>query len=320
MTLFGRDSSHYTNYLSASQASGLGFHTSKLTDGDHYYEDPTYKQQTDRARALGVPVLGSYHVLWGNRSLSNQAAWWVQRTLTLSPDARLWEPDCEKFGYNGVPTIDQVNAFGDLVCAAAKCSSGAYMPYCPKWVYGDQLKQLRYRNLWNSSYGTNPAGGYAAVYPGDNSPRWSSAPIDTTILQYGSNTDIGDANAYRGTLAQFLALIGAGGGGSSMTQPAAKANWDYVISSPSLGQSMSAGDWIKYAYSGANSAGAAAASSADAVKKLDQLIAGTANPDTAAILVAIKADGDATRAVLNELIVALRASAAAVIQSLPPTK
>jgi hypothetical protein len=211
MTLYLRDSSSHTNYLGADQAHGLTAHTCKITDGDHWYEDPTFKQQTDRARGYGIKYLGSYHVVWGNRSLSSQADWWVQRAFALAPDVVMWQPDCEPFGYNVAPTIDQVNSFGDMVCARAKVAAGAYTPYCPAWVYGSSLQHLRYRNLWNSNYGANPTGAYKSIYTsmvGDNSSRWNSAAIPTVFLQYGSNTDIGDANAYRGTLEQFLAQIG----------------------------------------------------------------------------------------------------------------
>lgn len=214
MTIFGRDSSHYTQSITDSNLKGLSFHTCKLTDGLHYYEDSTYKVQTDRAHNIGVPVLGSYHVLWGNRDLAGQADWWLQRVNALVPYWKsmpwVWQPDCESFGYNGLPTIDQINTFGDMICTKAGVPAERYTPYAPAWVYGDKLKSLRYKNYWGSNYGSNPSGHYVTVYPGDNSTRWNTY-IPMTILQYGSNTDIGDANAFRGTLQQFLNAIKASG-------------------------------------------------------------------------------------------------------------
>lgn len=107
-----------------------------------------------------------------------------------------------------------------------------------------------------------------------------------------------------------------GKGGSAVTSP--QQVWDYSIGSPSLGRTMAAGDWLKYAYSGALDAKAAAESSAKAVELLGQLVAnGSASPDTLAIVAAIKADGDRTRAAIAALTAALHASAAAVIDSLP---
>jgi hypothetical protein len=212
MTIFGRDSSHYTTNITDANLKGLAFHTCKLTDGLHYYEDSTFKSQTDRAHNIGVPVLGSYHVLWGNKDLAGQADWWLQRVSALTPYWKsmpwLWQPDCESFGYNGLPTIDQINTFGDLICSRAGVPAERYTPYAPAWVYGDKLKSLRYKNYWGSNYGSNPSGHYVTVYPGDASTRWNTY-IPMTILQYGSNTDIGDANAFRGTLQQFLDTIKA---------------------------------------------------------------------------------------------------------------
>lgn len=220
MTLFGRDSSSHTNYLSQAQAYGLAYHTTKITDGDHWYLDPTFKVQNDRARAFGVPVLGAYHVLWGNKSLSSQADWFVQQGERLGGfrpgQPVIWQSDNESFGYNGLPTMDQVNAFGDLVVNHGY-PAGSYWAYCPAWVYSAaDLRRLKYPNWWQSSYGSNPHGEYHAVYPGDASPRWAG-PIPIRALQYGSNTDIGDANATKMTMAELVALV-TGGTGPNPTE------------------------------------------------------------------------------------------------------
>src|SRR5258706_698686 len=215
MTTFGRDSSSWTPTISDANIHSLQFHTCKLTDGLNYYSDPTYKAQTDNAHAAGVPVLGSYHVLWGNRDLAGQADWWLSQATRQTPYWKdmpyIWQPDCEGFGYNGVPSVDQINTFGDMICARAGVPAERYVAYAPNWVYGSKLTQLRYRNYWGSNYGSNPSGPYQSVYPGDGSSRWTSGTIPMVVLQYGSNTDIGDANAFRGTLQQFLDTIKASG-------------------------------------------------------------------------------------------------------------
>lgn len=220
MTSFGTDRSHHNGRLNADLLKGLQFHTHKLTDGDHYFEDSAYKTATEYARSLNVPILGSYHVLWGNRNLTSQADWWIQRVTALTPYWRsvpyVWQSDCEGFGYNGVPTIDQINTFGDLVCSRANIPAERYIAYAPAWVYGAGLSRLRYMN-WGSNYGSNPAIDYRAAYPGDNSSRWQVkangvvVKVNMPFLQYGSATNIQDANAYRGTLEQLLVLIKAPG-------------------------------------------------------------------------------------------------------------
>jgi len=207
----------------------LGFHTCKLTDGLRYFQDPSYQAQTNLARQFGVPVLGAYHVLWGNRDIGGQVDWFIERLDALTPYWRtvpfVLQSDCEPFGYNVKPTISQINSFGDLLIERSGLPSFAYTPYAPAWSYGGGLTMLRYGNYWGSNYGSNPAVPYRDAYPGDSSSRWAAAAVKTIILQYGSVTDIGDANAYRGDLASLLNTIGwAGGspsnGGSSMATDA----------------------------------------------------------------------------------------------------
>jgi hypothetical protein len=71
------------------------------------------------------------------------------------------------------------------------------------------------------------------------------------FLQYGSNTDVGDANAFRGTLSDFLAFIGQG---DSMT---AQEVWAYPLSNAD-GQNGNAGEYLgganQYAYHGGQAA------------------------------------------------------------------
>jgi hypothetical protein len=222
VTGFGTDRSHYQDLLPASLGQGLWILTHKLTDGDHFYEDARYAAGIGQGRALGIPVLGPYHMLHGNRSISSQATWWFERTNALSPWWRadyatssgrvwVWQADCEAFDYFTAPTVGEINAFGDAICALARAPAEQYLPYAPGWHYGAALKGLRYRNYWASGYGPNPPGDYRAAYPGDNSPRWTAAVIEALLLQYGSRTNLGDANAIRGTFAGFLTRLKAGG-------------------------------------------------------------------------------------------------------------
>jgi hypothetical protein len=87
--------------------------------------------------------------------------------------------------------------------------------YASAGMYGDRLAGLGHP-LWNAHYGTNPVGGFEAVYPGDSSPGWAPYSGQTpALLQYGSNTTIAglttcDADAYRGTVDQLLTLINGG--------------------------------------------------------------------------------------------------------------
>lgn len=225
MTTFICDwSNHNTGVLSQAQARDLVAFIHKITDGDHWFEDPYFKQHVDMARGLGIPVLGGYHVLWGNRDLKSQAQWYVDRVRALAPDAAkfgVWMSDNEPFGYNGKPTIDQVNTFNGYVAQIAGVPASAVEAYCPGWTYGSAVQGLKYP-WWQSNYGTNPSGRYQDVYPGDSSSRWSSYTA-MSLLQYGSNTDIGDASAFRGSKQDFINFLGG-----NMTSPSADNQWTFT--------------------------------------------------------------------------------------------
>lgn len=213
MTTFGWDDSHYGEPPRARD--GIDLYTHKLTDGDHYYEDAEYKIAMEAARALGIPILGPYHVLHGRRSIERQALWLVERATKLTPWWQdwpdwTWQVDAERFSYFVAPTIDEVNAFGAEISRLTGSPLTAIPGYCPSWVYGENLRRLQLP-WWQSNYGANPALPYRQAYPGDTSQRWNG-PIPALMLQYGSNTIIAgqrtcDANAYRGTLSQLKAAL-----------------------------------------------------------------------------------------------------------------
>lgn len=218
MTVYVTDwSNHNSGALTQAQADGLVGFWHKTTDGDHWYADPFFKPHCDMARSLGVDSLGGYHVVWGDRDLTSQARWFVDRVRAQAPDARVFMSDNEPFGYNLAPTIDQVNAFNLAVVDYALIPSSSALAYCPQWHYGSAISGLRYPWV-QSNYGPNSTGPYKTVYEqtvGDGSSRWSG-PAAMPFLQYGSRTDVGDANAFRGSAADFFAFLGQNIGGTSM--------------------------------------------------------------------------------------------------------
>jgi glycosyl hydrolase family 25 len=217
VTVFGWDASHYDAPPTARD--GVDFYTHKVTEGDGYFLDTEYRSAITAARDLGIPILGSYHVQHGGRTVSyvTQAAWWVKTVDQLTPWWRshpcwTWQIDAEKFDYMTPPTIDDVNHLGDEVVRLTGCPPARVLAYAPPWFYGAALTGLRYR-LWSSNYGTDAAGAYRIIYPGDTSPRWH-APVEPLILQYSSQATIAgqstcDANAYRGTLDELLHALEA---------------------------------------------------------------------------------------------------------------
>lgn len=246
-TIFGADASHYNPPL--RRRNGLDLLTHKLTDGLRFYEDTAYAPALIAGRNLGVPVLGPYHVLHGGVSISGQADWLIARADALTPWWRswpywVWQADCEPFGYNRAPTVAEINAFGDAIVARTLCSPAAFLAYAPAWYYGSALTGLQYRTYWGSDYGTNPAGPYRDIYPGNDDDCWFKAAVPTVILQYGSRpTDIpGDANAIRGTLPAFQSLI-TDGADMPITDVDAAALWAHDIN-PAADDTYTAGGWL----------------------------------------------------------------------------
>jgi GH25 family lysozyme M1 (1,4-beta-N-acetylmuramidase) len=226
MVVYGWDASNHDWQrgpmdFAAARSAGVEFFTHKLTDGNRYYKDPYFARAITRARAAGIPLLGAYHVLW-NGNVTAQMDWFLAELDAQCPWWRsgpfILQLDCEPFGYNGAtPTLATIRQAADYL---VKATAGRYRPiiYAPQWVYRNTLDGLGYP-LWASAYGTNPVGGFRDTYPGDASSRWAaySGQIPA-VLQYGSQTRIGgqgtcDANVYRGSLAQLVALVG----GKTMT-------------------------------------------------------------------------------------------------------
>jgi len=220
-TVYGWDTSSHDD--TPTSLDGLSFFTCKITDGDHWYENSTATAKLTAMRDFGCPILGTYHVLWGNASIANQAAWYIQTMDKRIPwwrDFPYWicQSDNEPFGYNVKPTISQINEFHDRVIdlSNGKLPFERHMGYTPQWVYGAGVAQQKVA-WWQSNYGTNPTGWYQTVYNntvGNSSSKWNG-PKEIMFLQYGSNTTIAgqttsDANAFRGSLEDLKKVLGGG--------------------------------------------------------------------------------------------------------------
>ena len=179
------------------------------------------------ALADPFPLLGPYHVL---RTSSSVAAEVRNLLDTCEANAPWWTEvpgwffmlDCESWGPDApAPNLARIHEAADrLVTQTGK----RVLVYAPQWVYGDSLAGLRYP-LVSSKYGGNPAVNFRSGYDqagGDASGRWSRySGIQPTILQYGSRLIIGsqptcDANAFRGTLPELVALLAPAGGDDIM--------------------------------------------------------------------------------------------------------
>lgn len=217
MTIFGWDMSHFDNPdIGTAVAQGIKFITHKAGGDATDVELPAWwagVKGLDPSKVL----LGAYWVLYPGNPLG-RANLFINRLDAACPGWRdrpfLLQVDCEK--WNGdpgtVPGKADISTFcGQLVKIMPKLRP---IVYAPKWVYGDGLTGLGYP-LWASSYVTG-SGGFKSLYPGDSSSRWNSYSGQTpAILQYTSSAFIDgqttcDANAYRGTFDQLMALVAPG--------------------------------------------------------------------------------------------------------------
>ena len=215
MTIFGSDVSHYdVADTRAMFADGIVFQTHKAGGDANDAELASWwgyvKGYRDRV------MLGAYWVLYpGNpvgradaflSRLDSQCWGWRDGPFILQADCEKWNNDPAT-----VPSVGEINAFCDRL--VAKMPKLRPVGYLPDWVYGD-ISGFRYP-LWSSKY-VNGSGPYRSLYPGDSASQWAAyggkSPL---ILQYSSAATIGgqttcDANAYRGTLAELVALLAPG--------------------------------------------------------------------------------------------------------------
>ena len=218
MTVFGWDASDFDwprgpMDLAAARTAGIDFFTHKATEGTKT-KHKGYGEALRRARDAGVPVLGAYGIPRSNQGTdAQQVDYFLAYVDQQTPWWRDWphwmfQVDLEHWSYDKVGP-----AHGVAWCQRLRALTGRRVVlYAPKWAYGDTIGGSD--PLWASAYGSNPAGNFKAVYPGDGSSRWGTySGRVPTVLQYGSRTIIGrqptcDANAFRGSLADLLAFVG----------------------------------------------------------------------------------------------------------------
>lgn len=216
MTIFGSDVSHFDKPdTRAMFAQGIVFQAHKA-GGDA--NDAELNDWWNLVKGYRDTVLlGAYWVLYPGTP-SARADSFISRLDAQCPGWRdgpfILQADCEKWNDKAstVPSIGEINAFCDRL--ADRFPKLNPIVYAPKWVYGDKVAALRYP-LWASAY-VDGAGSPAHLYPGDSSSRWNAyGGREPSILQFTSSANIGgqstcDANAFRGTLDELVALLSPG--------------------------------------------------------------------------------------------------------------
>lgn len=241
MTIFGWDMSHFDAPSTGTAVDdGLSFITHKA-GGDSV--DVELDNWWAGVRNLPVDrvLLGAYWVLYpGNPAgradafiarLDAVCAGWRDRPWILQVDCERWNNSPAT-----VPSRAEIKAFCDrLVELMPRLRP---IVYAPEWVYHDTLRGLGYP-LWASDYVTG-SGSWRSLYPGDGSSRWGAFSGQVpAILQYTSHASIGgqstcDANAFRGTFDELVALVAPGWSddmplSSDDITKVAKAVWTYQL-------------------------------------------------------------------------------------------
>jgi len=212
--------------LAAAKASGISAVVHKVCEGNRFYVDTYFGEFIRRARAAGFTTYGGYFVLHPG-DYAAQAAWYFQILDQQVPGWRS-DPnfvvhmlDAEKFDYmSRAPNAAESQGW----CTTVHVGTG-YNPlgYVPKWLYGNSFAGTFTWPLVASSYVKGENAPFADLYPGDSSASWGAYSGQTpALLQYTSSAVIGtqspcDVNAYRGSLDQYRALLGATSIGDDMS-------------------------------------------------------------------------------------------------------
>jgi hypothetical protein len=211
--------------LVSAVRDGISFFTHKATEGT-MTRHARYGNALNRAAAAGMPFMGAYIVVRtpgnnGHGSIQAQVNYFLSYLDSQTPWWRstrefFIQVDLEHWGYDDVGPQQGVEA-----CRLLRAATGKWVVlYAPHWAYDNSIPGDD--PLWASSYGNNPAVPYRQAYPGDGSSGWAPYSGRTPlILQYGSRLQVGsqpscDANAFRGTVDQFRAIIT---GGQDMLSP-----------------------------------------------------------------------------------------------------
>lgn len=225
MTIFGWDASHYDGNLTVAdltkaKAEGIAFFTHKIGEGLTNV-DETAAGALSAARAAGIPAIGGYYFIHSG-DMEAQAdrcialadryvPWW--KTF----GGWFWQTDAETDTGGHLPSPAEVKRFSDRLAVR---SGRLVIVYASHGQYGNRLAGLGHP-LWNANYPTSRKAPFKALYPGDSYAGWTAYSGQTPVFaQYTSSATIAghttcDANGYRGTVAQLLALIGAPAGGAS---------------------------------------------------------------------------------------------------------
>ncbi|MFC4105024.1 hypothetical protein ACFOX0_03595 [Micromonospora zhanjiangensis] len=227
MTLFGWDTSDYDvgrglTRARVTDAAGLGI-TFLTCKGTEQSPSAVFRSQhcgwiLATARDARIPFLGMYVVVRSGVPAATQAGTLVSYANSQVPwwsafPGFFWQVDLERWPYDQVSPSVGVQVANELEARTAKTA----LMYASKGQYG--TSPLGDFPRWNANYPYNLDENFTTAYQragGDTGPGWTAYGSPLTlprIWQYTSTARIGaqrtcDANAFRGTAADFATMIG----------------------------------------------------------------------------------------------------------------
>lgn len=229
MTIYGWDASHYDQVPDGARVVAEGFQlmTHKAGGDQDDAELAAWWQAMlpYRDRIL----LGAYWIPYPGRAQARAQAF-LDRLDSQCPGWRdgpfLLQLDCERWNGDAAtqPGLADIKAGCDYLKRAMPKLTPVV--YASAGQYGNSLNGLGYP-LWNARYPSSMAGAASAIYAhvgGDSGSGWTSYSGQIPVLwQFTSSATIAgqttcDANAYRGTLADLVALVAPGWAVPDMTQ------------------------------------------------------------------------------------------------------
>jgi peptidoglycan hydrolase-like protein with peptidoglycan-binding domain len=231
--VFGWDASDFdygrgmrTGHLRAAHDEGIRFFTHKISEWGAGGRTVHRRcgEMLKAARDVGMVWFGAYVVARSGRPVADQAGFAIDTLNTqaagLIGDPRFrWQVDTEVWRDSNGVEYDHVSPeTGAALLAELNRRTGKSVGfhYAPKWAYGDSIPGDD--PLWASDYrGSGGPAHWQTEWKHtkqENHPGWTAYSGRTpAILQFSSDSVIGgqhtcDCNAFRGSEAQLLALIG----------------------------------------------------------------------------------------------------------------
>ncbi|MGC5028524.1 hypothetical protein [Micromonospora sp. DT229] len=228
MTLYGWDASDYdvdrgltVDRIRDARKAGISFMTYKGTEQSAAgtFHSQYYRVMLTAAKDAGIPFLGMYVVVHSQVTAEEQATTAIDYADEHTPwwrdyDRFFWQIDLERWPTDDVPSSVGVAVAREL----ATRTDRRVVMYASRGQYGSN--ELGDYPRWNANYPYQVAEDLKAAYAragGDSGPGWGRygrPEMMPRIWQFTDSAIIGrqhtcDADAFRGTEADFAEMIGA---------------------------------------------------------------------------------------------------------------